>query len=264
MGITGTLFNDTSVRHVVKREGRFSILEYDRDVSVNPLLAENEYFCAKMNYKKKQLVATLDNTCGVVLQAGAMQMMIGAVQMTSNIKGVGDFAKKLIGSKVTGETASKPLYSGAGTVLCEPTYKYLLIEDLKNWGGAITIDDGLFLACEDTAKMKVVARSNLSSAVLGGEGLFNTSLIGSGLVVLESDVPREELMEFTLDNDTIKIDGNMAIAWSNSLKFTVEKAASSLMGSAVSKEGFVNVYSGTGKILVKPLPRRIVRPAVTG
>ena len=44
----------------------------------------------------------------------------------------------------------------------------------------------------------------------------------------------------------------MAIAWSDSLQFTVEKAGKSLLGSAVSGEGFVNVYKGTGKILMAP------------
>ena len=47
-------------------------------------------------------------------------------------------------------------------------------------------------------------RSNISSAVLGGEGLFNLKLVGNGLAVLESPVPREELIEITLDNDQVK------------------------------------------------------------
>ena len=45
----------------------------------------------------------------------------------------------------------------------------------------------------------------------------------------------------------------MAIAWSNSLEFTVEKSTRSLLGSAVAGEGFVNVYRGTGKILMAPV-----------
>lgn len=250
------MLEDTSVRHIVNTAGRFAVIEYDKDISVDPSSAQKAYFCSKMNFRKRQLVAKLDNTAGVILQARAMQMMIGQLHMTSGIKGPGDLIGKFVGSKVTGETMSKPVYKGNGTILCEPTYKYLIIEDLKNWGGAVTIDDGLFLACEDIAKLKVVARSTISSAVLGGEGLFNTSIQGTGLVVLESDVPREELMEFVLEDDVVKIDGNMAIAWSNTLKFTVEKAAKSLLGSAVSGEGFVNVYKGTGKILVKPLPTK--------
>ena len=57
---------------------------------------------------------------------------------------------------------------------------------------------------------------------------------------------------FNLQDDEVKIDGNMAIAWSGSLSFTVEKTSKSLIGSAVSGEGFVNVYRGTGSILMAP------------
>ena len=83
-------------------------------------------------------------------------------------------------------------------------------------------------------------------------GLFNLCLTGSGIAVLESPVPRDELIEFNLQDDEVKIDGNMAIAWSNSLKFTVERSSKSLMGSAVSGEGLVNVYRGSGRILMAP------------
>ena len=44
----------------------------------------------------------------------------------------------------------------------------------------------------------------------------------------------------------------MAIAWSKSLQFTVEKSTKSLLGSLVSGEGLVNVYRGTGKVLMAP------------
>lgn len=43
-----------------------------------------------------------------------------------------------------------------------------------------------------------------------------------------------------------------AIAWSNTLEFKVEKSGKSLIGSAVSDEGLVNVYRGTGKVLMAP------------
>ena len=47
----------------------------------------------------------------------------------------------------------------------------------------------------------------------------------------------EELM-----NDELKIDGNMAITWSGSLKLTVERSGKTLLGPAASEEGLVNVY----------------------
>ena len=98
-------------------------------------------------------------------------------------------------------------------------------------------------------------RSNLSSAVAGGEGLFNLSLNGSGVFCLEADCPKEELVEITLQNDVLKVDGNMAIAWSGSLQFTVERSGKSLIGSAASGEGLVNVYRGTGKVLMAPVSK---------
>ena len=76
---------------------------------------------------------------------------------------------------------------------------------------------------------------------------------GQGLVILESPVPRDELIEIELNNDQVKIDGNMAVAWSGSLTFTVERSTRSLVGSTVAGEGFVNVYRGTGKLLMAPV-----------
>ena len=116
----------------------------------------------------------------------------------------------------------------------------------------MVLDDGLFLACDAGIQENISKRTNISSALLGGEGLFNLCLSGQGYAVLESPVPRAELFEFILQDDVLKIDGNMAIAWSSSLQFTVETLTGSVMGSAVSKEGFVNVYRGSGKVLMAP------------
>ena len=90
------------------------------------------------------------------------------------------------------------------------------------------------------------------SALLAGEGFFSLALSGNGVAVLESPVPREEMYEFELKDDELKIDGNMAIAWSGSLNLTVERSSKTLIGSLVNGEGLVNVYRGTGKVLMAP------------
>lgn len=129
----------------------------------------------------------------------------------------------------------------------------IILLDVADWNGSIVLDDGLFLACDAGLRHKAVMRSNISSAVAGNEGLFNLGIAGNGVVCLESACPREELVEITLDNDVLKVDGNMAIAWSGSLSFTVERSGKSLIGSAASGEGLVNVYRGTGKVLLAPV-----------
>ena len=56
--------------------------------------------------------------------------------------------------------------------------------------------------------------------------------MGQGIAALESPVPMEELIVLSLDNDQVKIDGNMAIAWSKTLQFTVEKSSKALQMQA--------------------------------
>lgn len=243
--------NNPNIKIVEKNKG-FSVLEYDKDLSLTPQFAELGFYCEKMNIKKRQVLIELNND-SYTTSAGSMQWMLGNVNGTSNIKGVGDFFGKALKGAVTNESTSKPNYSGTGYLMLEPTYKHILLEDLNSWGGEIVIDDGLFIACESTVKNNVVMRSNLSSAILGNQGLFNLCLSGNGIVALESPVPRAELIEIELDNDTLRVDGNFVIAWSKTLDFTVEKSTKSLIGSAVSGEGFVNVYRGTGKLLLAPV-----------
>ncbi len=182
-----------------------------------------------------------------------MQWMAGNVNATTGLKGVGDFFGKAVRGKVTGESAVKPEYTGNGVLVLEPTYRHILLVDLADWNGSIVLDDGLFLACDSKLKQKAVMRSNLSSAVAGGEGLFNLGVVGNGVLCLESPSPKEELIEVTLQDDVLKVDGNMAIAWSGTLDFTVERSGKTLLGSAASGEGLVNVYRGTGKVLLAPV-----------
>ncbi len=235
----------------IDSKGSVKVFEYQRDLSVTPEDAVGHYFAAEMNIRKHQVLIELNGTPWTV-QAGAMQWTAGDVQLSSGIKGVGDFLGKAITSRVSKESVSKPEYKGNGLLMLEPTFKHIILVDVEEWG-SIVLEDGLFLACEGNVDQKIVTRSSFSSAALGGEGLFNLSLTGKGLAVLESPVPSDELIEFELQDDEVRIDGNMAIAWSNSLKFTVEKSSKSLLGSAVSGEGLVNVYRGTGKILMAPV-----------
>ena len=244
-------FNNDDVK-MKESLGAFSVVEYQRDLSVMPENAMSAYYASKMNVRKRQVVCDIAKS-NVTVQAGAMQWMVGDVRATTGLKGVGDLLGKAVRGSVTGESAIKPEYTGKGTLVLEPTYKHILLLDVSDWNGSVVLDDGLFLACESSLKHKAVMRSNLSSAVAGREGLFNLGIQGKGVLCLESPCPKEELVEITLNNDVLKIDGNHAIAWSGSLDFTVERSGKSLIGSAASGEGLVNVYRGTGKVLLAPV-----------
>ena len=245
-------FMDNDDVKTIDSLGPFTVVEYQRDLSVTPDNAAMAYYSNAMNVRKRQVLCDLSKA-QITLQAGAMQWTVGNVNATTGIKGVGDLFGKALRGGVTGESAIKPEYTGNGLLVLEPTYKHILLVDLADWNGSIVPDDGLFLACDSRLKHKAVMRSNVSSAVAGNEGLFNLGIQGNGVVCLESACPKEELVTISLQDDVLKIDGNMAIAWSGSLDFTVERSGKSLIGSAASGEGLVNVYRGTGKVLMAPV-----------
>jgi uncharacterized protein (AIM24 family) len=237
---------------VIKEQlGGFSVLEYLEDLSnTSASEAEANYFMSRSNMRKKQLMIELKNN-EVTMSAGALQYMVGNIEMTSGVKGVGGLMRNLVASSVTGTSAIKPVYKGTGTILLETTYEYLWLIDVDN--DDIAMEDGMFLACESSLTLAVTARKSLSSAVLGKEGLFNLSARGKGILALKAPIPSEEAVVVELQNDVLKVDGNFALMWSNSLDFTVEKSGKTLLGSAASGEGLVNVYRGTGMVWLAPL-----------
>lgn len=85
---------------VTYKMGAFRVAEYKRDLSVTKETAQREYFASQMGVRLKQLVCDLKQG-PVTVQAGSMQWMIGDVNASSGIKGVGDFIGKSLRSTVT-------------------------------------------------------------------------------------------------------------------------------------------------------------------
>ena len=235
--------------------GNFIVFEHEKDLSseTDPIGA---YFRSQMNVKLRQVLIKLNNSA-VKTQAGAMQWFAGSVEcdtgLGSGVSAIGKFIKGKVAGMASGESAVKPRYRGTGYVMLEPTYKHIILLNAEEWGPqGVVLQDGLFLACDEQLQEQIVSRKKLSG-LFAGEGLFNLNVSGQGTLVLESPVPYEELIVFELQNSEVKIDGNMAIAWSNSLELTVERSSKSLLGSMVNKEGLLNVYRGTGKVLMAPV-----------
>ena len=89
--ISNLLDND-DIR-VTASAGAFSVIEYQRDLSVSPQSAMNAYYCDAMNVRKRQVLCDLSKS-PITVQAGAMQWMVGNVNATTGIKGVGDLFGK--------------------------------------------------------------------------------------------------------------------------------------------------------------------------
>ena len=161
--VNSSILNNRNLNEIASM-GNFHVLEHEKDLSVSAYSAVDYYFASKMNVRKRQLLLDFDNSSYIV-QAGAMQWMSGNVTTNTNVKGVGDFFGKMVSSAVTNESAIKPIYQGSGRMMLEPTYRYIILVDVSQWG-TIVLDDGLFLACDGSLSQQPVARKTISSAVL--------------------------------------------------------------------------------------------------
>lgn len=229
---------------------RVEVLQYEKLLGLSSTyMAQQVYFMEKQNIKVRQIVLYLNNE-KVTIEKGAMSYFQGNLQMISGVT-IGNALGRMIRGAVTGEQMAQPEYTGTGMLVLEPSFKHFLVLELAD-NEAVIIDDGMFYCAQGSVKVNTVAQRNLSSAVAGGESIFQQQLIGPGLIILESPVPMSEINIIDLQNDTLKVDGNFAVLRSSSLDFTVERSAKTLVGSAVSGEGLVNVYRGTGQVWLAP------------
>lgn len=229
---------------------RVEILEYEKLKGLSDAyMAQQVYFMEQQHIRVRQIALYLDNEM-VTIEKGAMSYFQGDIEMVSGLT-IGNALGRIVRGAVTGEKAAQPEYRGTGMLVLEPSFKHFLVLELAQDEGII-IDDGLFYCAQGSVKVKTVSQKNISSAIAGGETLFQQELIGPGLVILESEVPMEEIDIIDLQKDTLKVDGNFAVLRSSTLDFTVERSAKTLVGSAVSGEGLVNVYRGTGQIWLAP------------
>ncbi len=184
----------------------------------------------------------------VVLEAGALHYMRGAITMESALPSVGGFLK----SKLTGEKVVRPRYRGTGEIYLEPTFGEVQVMELK--GETWILDKGAFMAAEPTVEIGMFTNKAITG-LFGGEGFFQTQISGAGCVMIHAPGPLERL---ELVNDTLVVDGSFAVARTAGLEYAVERATKGIFSSIASGEGLVNTFRGTGTVLIAPVPNRFL------
>jgi len=247
---TGTRENIRVIEEYQSRGMRVEVLEYEKLLGIsNPSMAQQVYFMEQQHIRVRQIALYLNNE-KVTIEKGAMSYFQGDIKMVSGVT-IGNALGRFVRGAVTGEQTAQPEYSGTGLLVLEPSFKHFLVLELAD-RESIIIDDGMFYCSQGSVTVQTVSQRTLSSAVAGGESLFQQQLTGPGIVILESMVPMSEIDVIDLYNDTLKVDGNFAVLRTSSLDFTVERSAKTLIGSVVSGEGLVNVYRGTGQVWLAP------------
>lgn len=231
-------------------ESRFQILEYENlDGASDAETAFGLNIIRQSGIKLKQIRIILEDSA-VKLEPNSLSYMKGGIEIKSKSGGLIGFGKKIISSKLTGETAFRPTYTGNGEIFLEPSFGHFALVELED--DEIIVSDNMFYACEEGVEVSASMQKNISSAFLGNEGLYQTKLEGAGIVALKVPVPESEIFKCVLINDTLKVDGNFAILRTGNIEFSVEKSSKSIVGTMVSGEGLVNVYRGTGEVWLTP------------
>jgi uncharacterized protein (AIM24 family) len=192
-----------------------------------------------------KMVRCVLNNEVVRAESGALHYMRGRIDMASTPPSVGGFLK----SVVTRENIFRPTYTGSGEIFFgPPIFGEYEILDLasEEW----ILERGSYV-CSDAAIEVGAWRNKALTAFFGGEGWFQTSVKGRGKVVIQApgQVQRTEL-----SGEKLSVDGRFALARTAGLNFEVQKATRSIMGSLSSGEGLLSTFSGTGTVLIAPVP----------
>ena len=234
----------------MRNDAIFQILEYDDlEGSYDINLSIQIDFMKRSKVKLRQARLILEDSA-VRIESGKLSYMKGNIEIDTRTEGLIGLGKKLFASKVTGESTFKPILKGTGEVFLEPTFGYFTLIELED--EEIIVDDKMFYACEDTVNVRVFTQKNPSAILFGEEGVFQTKLSGSGIVILEIPIPEKEILRCKMYKDTLKIDGELAILRSGNIEYTVEKSGTTLLGTALNGEGLLNVYRGTGEVWIAP------------
>lgn len=226
------------------------IIEYTQIAGSDDLdVAAKLFFANQVGMRLKQVRIVLQNGAAQ-LESGVMQFMKGNIEADTTVGGLGGLAKKMLANALTQETTFRPRFRGNGEIYCEPTFGHFMLIALDN--EEAVLDKGMFYASEGSVDVGVAMQSNLSSMMLGGEGFFQTRISGRGWAVMNVPVPASEVIRYTLNNEKLSVDGTIALLRKGNIEYRVEKSNKSLLGSAISGEGLLQTFTGTGEVWVAP------------
>jgi uncharacterized protein (AIM24 family) len=229
----------------------FEVIEYIKPRKSSTSIQQqsiNQPYNSSLGEKLRQVRISL-NKSSIITQPGALQFMKGPINMelkSNSSSAVKGFFK----SVGTGESSVTPKYTGEyGEIYLEPAFKYFYILEIEN--EQLILDDGMFYCCDESIQLDVYTNS-AAAGLFGGDGFRQPLLKGSGVAILESDVPFDEILIYQLNNETLKIDGKFAIVVRGNIDIKIEKSTKSTLGSIRSGEGLLQTYTGTGEVWVAP------------
>ena len=145
----------------------------------------------------------------------------------------------------------RPTYTGTGTVTLEPSlggYHFMELGEGESW----ILSPGTYWASDSTVQLTVF-RERMLTAFWAGEGLFyfQTRVMGPGTVVLKTEGPVQDV---SLADENLVADADQVLARTTGIQFSIQRPTRTWLGKFTSGEGWVRHYTGTGHLLLTPVP----------
>ncbi|TDE86561.1 AIM24 family protein [Deinococcus sp. S9] len=241
------------VIHTAESAGaRLEVIEFDPQPTESPLESFQQLLSRPARWRQLALQLSGGNA---VLEPGALQYLRGEIELQASASGgagggLGGLLRGAVTAAATGESLFKTVYHGRGVIYTEPTRLHLLLGALQE--EELIVDDGAFVACAGNITVGRHVNRGLAAMLGSGEGRVQPKLSGTGVFALQSPVHPSEFQILELRGETLKVDGNLVLAYTNGLTFSVEKSTRGLLASGRSGEGYVQVYRGTGRVWLAP------------
>ncbi len=188
----------------------------------------------------------------IKIESGAMVYMQDVSlegKSNANKGGVGGFFKAVARSVVTGESVFITTATGNADnarIAIAPSVPGM-VSKLEVGQRQYRLNNGAFLACDNTVNYEVKTQS-AGKALFGGTGgFFIMETTGTGDLLVNAFGALIEL-DVTYDRPLV-IDNMHVVAWDSTLDYNI-RVASGVIGFT-SGEGLVNEFHGNGKVLVQ-------------
>ena len=217
--------------------------------SSDPKTAETLFFASQTGLNLKMVRITINNS-SLRVEPGALYYMKGDLEIKASTGG--GILKGLARKVTSGESFFVNEIHGTGEIYLEPTFGHFLLHNIKEGDDGIICDKKMFYAGTNNLDIGASLQKNVSSALFGGEGFWQTSINGVGIAILYSPVPAEEVAEYKIDGDKLSVDGNFALMRTTGVEFKAEKSSKTWIATSISGEGLLQTFSGNGRVWIAP------------
>ncbi len=243
--------NGTVIARMDGIQSSVEVIEYPTlNISRRPDVAAVAFYAQQMGLRLRQLRITLQGG-GAVIEPGMLQFSKGAITTNTSAGGAWGMLKRLMQQRLNNESVFRTTFQGDGEIYTEPTFDHYLLTRIQP-GEEAVVDDGRYVASEHGVDTSLAIKKSLSSVFFSKDDVVRTRISGSGWCVVQSPVAASDILRVELNNEELRVDGDIVVFRRGNIEQRVEMATKSLVGLVTSGEGLVNVYNGTGQVWLAP------------